>query len=281
MVANFLIGLREGLEASLVVSILVAYLVRTGRRDRLPLVWAGVAGAVGLSVGFAALLTYTEATVLRSDGSKEVFAGVLSVVAVGFVTWMIFWMRRASRGIGKELQGRLDAAVAMGSLAVVLMAFLAVAREGLETALFMFTAVQAAGSTVGPLIGFALGIGTSVALGWLLYRKAVTINLATFFKVTGVLLIFVAAGVLAYGVHDLQEGGVLPGADSLAFDVTAQVPPGSWYGTLLRGIFNFSPQTTWLQLVVWVGYVVPVLYLFLRPARTPARTPVPAPAEAS
>lgn len=281
MVANFLIGLREGLEASLVVSILVAYLVRTGRRDRLPLVWAGVAAAVGLSIGFAALLTYTEATVLRSDGSKEVFAGVLSVVAVGFVTWMIFWMRRASRGIGKELQGRLDAAVAMGSLAVVLMAFLAVAREGLETALFMFTAVQAAGSTVGPLIGFALGIGTSVALGWLLYRKAVTINLAMFFKVTGVLLIFVAAGVLAYGVHDLQEGGVLPGADSLAFDVTAQVPPGSWYGTLLRGIFNFSPQTTWLQLVVWVGYLVPVLYLFLRPARTPARTPVPAPAEAS
>lgn len=281
MVANFLIGLREGLEASLVVSILVAYLVRTGRRDRLPLVWAGVTAAVGLSVGFAALLTYTEATVLRSDESKEVFAGVLSVVAVGFVTWMIFWMRRASRGIGKELQGRLDAAVAMGSLAVVLMAFLAVAREGLETALFMFTAVQAAGSTVGPLIGFALGIGTSVVLGWLLYRKAVTINLATFFKVTGVLLIFVAAGVLAYGVHDLQEGGVLPGADSLAFDVTAQIPPGSWYGTLLRGIFNFSPQTTWLQLVVWVGYVVPVLYLFLRPARTPARTPVPAPAEAS
>jgi high-affinity iron transporter len=281
VVANFLIGLREGLEASLVVSILVAYLVRTGRRDRLPLVWAGVAAAVGLSVGFAALLTYTEATVLRSDGSKEVFAGVLSVVAVGFVTWMIFWMRRASRGIGKELQGRLDAAVAMGSLAVVLMAFLAVAREGLETALFMFTAVQAAGSTVGPLIGFALGIGTSVALGWLLYRKAVTINLATFFKVTGVLLIFVAAGVLAYGVHDLQEGGVLPGADSLAFDVTAQVPPGSWYGTLLRGIFSFSPQTTWLQLVVWAGYLVPVLYLFLRPARTPARTPLPAPAEAS
>lgn len=280
MVANFLIGLREGLEASLVVSILVAYLVRTGRRDRLPLVWAGVAAAVGLSVGFAALLTYTEATVLRSDESKEVFAGVLSVVAVGFVTWMIFWMRRASRGIGKELQGKLDSAVAMGSLAVVLMAFLAVAREGLETALFMFTAVQASGSTVGPLIGFALGIGAAVALGWLLYRKAVTINLATFFKVTGVLLIFVAAGVLAYGVHDLQEGGVLPGGESLAFDVTAQVPPGSWYGTLLRGIFNFSPQTTWLQLVVWVGYLVPVLYLFLRPAGTPASAPVRARAEA-
>jgi high-affinity iron transporter len=281
VVANFLIGLREGLEASLVVSILVAYLVRTGRRDRLPLVWAGVVVAVALSVGFGALLTYTEATVLRSDESKEVFAGVLSVVAVVFVTWMIFWMRKASRGIGKELQGKLDAAVAMGALAVVLMAFLAVAREGLETALFMFTAVQAAGSTVGPLIGFALGIGMAVLLGWLLYRRAVSINLASFFKVTGVLLIFVAAGVLAYGVHDLQEGGVLPGAESLAFDVTAQIPPGSWYGTLLRGIFNFSPQTTWLQLVVWVGYLVPVLVLFLRPARTPVRPPVPAPVEAS
>ncbi len=281
MVANFLIGLREGLEASLVVSILVAYLVRTGRRDRLPYVWAGVAVAVSLSVAFGAVLTYTQTTLLRTDEAREVFGGVLSLLAVGFVTWMIFWMRKASRGIGRELQGKLDAAVAMGSLAVVVMAFLAVAREGLETALFMFTAVQAAGSTVGPLVGFVLGIGTAVVLGWLLYRKAVTINLGTFFKVTGVLLIFVAAGVLAYGVHDLQEGGVLPGAESLAFNVSAQVPPDSWYGVLLKGVFNFSPETTWLQLVAWLGYLVPVLFLFLRPARTPASAPAPAAAQAS
>lgn len=281
MVANFLIGLREGLEASLVVSILVAYLVRTGRRDRLPFVWAGVAVAVSLSVAFGAVLTYTQTTLLRTDEAREVFGGLLSVVAVGFVTWMIFWMRKASRGIGRELQGKLDAAVAMGSLAVVVMAFLAVAREGLETALFMFTAVQAAGSTVGPLVGFVLGIGTAVVLGWLLYRKAVTINLGTFFKVTGVLLIFVAAGVLAYGVHDLQEGGVLPGAESLAFNVSAQVPPDSWYGVLLKGVFNFSPETTWLQLVAWLAYLVPVLFLFLRPARTPASAPAPAAAQAS
>lgn len=281
MVANFLIGLREGLEASLVVSILVAYLVRTGRRDRLPFVWAGVAVAVSLSVAFGAVLTYTQTTLLRTDEAREVFGGVLSLLAVGFVTWMIFWMRKASRGIGRELQGKLDAAVAMGSLAVVVMAFLAVAREGLETALFMFTAVQAAGSTVGPLVGFVLGIGTAVVLGWLLYRKAVTINLGTFFKVTGVLLIFVAAGVLAYGVHDLQEGGVLPGAESLAFNVSAQVPPDSWYGVLLKGVFNFSPETTWLQLVAWLGYLVPVLFLFLRPARTPASAPAPAAAQAS
>lgn len=281
MVANFLIGLREGLEASLVVSILVAYLVRTGRRDRLPFVWAGVAVAVSLSVAFGAVLTYTQTTLLRTDEAREVFGGVLSLLAVGFVTWMIFWMRKASRGIGRELQGKLDAAVAMGSVAVVVMAFLAVAREGLETALFMFTAVQAAGSTVGPLVGFVLGIGTAVVLGWLLYRKAVTINLGTFFKVTGVLLIFVAAGVLAYGVHDLQEGGVLPGAESLAFNVSAQVPPDSWYGVLLKGVFNFSPETTWLQLVAWLGYLVPVLFLFLRPARTPASAPAPAAAQAS
>lgn len=281
MVANFLIGLREGLEASLVVSILVAYLVRTGRRDRLPFVWAGVAVAVSLSVAFGAVLTYTQTTLLRTDEAREVFGGVLSLLAVGFVTWMIFWMRKASRGIGRELQGKLDAAVAMGSLAVVVMAFLAVAREGLETALFLFTAVQAAGSTVGPLVGFVLGIGTAVVLGWLLYRKAVTINLGTFFKVTGVLLIFVAAGVLAYGVHDLQEGGVLPGAESLAFNVSAQVPPDSWYGVLLKGVFNFSPETTWLQLVAWLGYLVPVLFLFLRPARTPAGAPAPAAAQAS
>jgi high-affinity iron transporter len=274
VVGNYLIGLREGLEAVLVVSILVAYLVRIGRRDRLVPVWLGVAGAVALSVLFGAVLTYTSTSLLQSFEAREAFGGTLSIVAVGFVTWMIFWMRRAARTIKAELTGRLESALAVGTGAVVGMAVLAVGREGLETALFFWSAVQAAGSTAAPVTGFSLGVASAVVLGWLLYKRTVKLNLGRFFTWTGAGLAVVAAGVLAYGVHDLQEARWLPGLTTLAFDVSAQVPPGSWYGTLLKGVLNFSPETTVLQALVYVAYLVPVLFLFLRPA--PARRPAPA-----
>jgi high-affinity iron transporter len=263
MLANYLIGLREGLEASLVVSILVAYLVRTGRSDKLSPVWAGVSLAVALSVGFGAALTFTSAHM--SFEAQELFGGTLSIIAVGFVTWMIFWMRRTARSLKGELHGRLDTAIAMGTVALVTTAFMAVGREGLETSLFLWTAIQATNETAVPVLGAVLGLATSVALAYLLYRRAVTINLGRFFTWTGGALIFVAAGVLAYGVHDLQEGGFLPGLSSLAFDVSGQVPPDSWYGTLLRGSLNFTPASTWFQVLTWVAYVLPVLWLFLRP----------------
>jgi high-affinity iron transporter len=278
VIANYLIGLREGLEAALVVSILVAYLVKAGRRDRLGPVWIGVVGAVGLSLVFGALLTFTSSQL--SFEAQEAFGGTLSIVAVGFVTWMVFWMRRTARSLSSELRGRVQTALAMGTGALVLTAFLAVGREGLETALFIWSAVQATGSTTSPVVGAALGLVSAVVLGYLFYRGAVRINLATFFRWTGLLLVVVAAGVLAYGVHDLQEAGVLPGLNALAFDVSGAVPPDSWYGTLLKGTLNFSPATTWLQAIAWLAYVVPVLTLFLRPSRTapaarPAATPQP------
>jgi high-affinity iron transporter len=150
-----------------------------------------------------------------------------------------------------------------------------VGREGLETAVFFFAAAQAAGETTGPLIGFLVGIAIAIALAYLIYRGAVTLNLGKFFTVTGVLLIFVAAGILAYGVHDLQEAGIIPGLDTLAFDVSAAIPADSWYGVLLKGIFNFSPQTTVAEAVVWVLYVAIVLTLFLRPARRPVSGSAP------
>jgi len=272
VLGNFLIGLREGLEAALVVSILVAFLVRTDRRHVLPKVWFGVAIAVAISVGVTLVLALTQQALTFE--AQEALGGSLSIIAVGFVTWMIFWMRRTARTISADLRGKLEDAIKMGSTAVVVMAALAVGREGLETALFFFTAAQAAGETTEPLIGFLLGIAVAVVLAYLLYRGAVKINLGRFFMVTGALLIFVAAGILAYGVHDLQEAGILPGLNSLAFDVSAAVPPDSWYGVLLKGVFNFSPQTTWLEAVVWTLYVAVVLTLFLRPQRT--KTPVPA-----
>jgi high-affinity iron transporter len=280
LLGNFLIGLREGLEAALVVGILVAYLVRTGHRDRLRPIWLGVLAAVVLSVGVGALLTYTSATL--SGSAQETFAGVVSLVAITFVTWMIFWMRRTSRFRSRELQGKLDQALMMGTLALGLTAFLAVGREGLETAVFLWSAVEATSDGAKPLIGAALGLAVAVVLGYLLYRRSVRLNLATFFKVTGAGLVVVAAGVLSYGVHDLQEGGVLPGLESLAFDVTAQIPLSSWYGALLHGIIGFTPNTTWLQLAAFVGYLVPVMYLFFRkPKAAPLPSAAVAPAVAA
>ncbi|WP_433292276.1 iron uptake transporter permease EfeU [Pseudonocardia sp. CA-142604] len=266
LLGNALIGLREGLEAALVVSILIAFLVRTGRRSVLPKVWLGVAIAVAISVGLTLALTLTQQALTFQ--AQEAFGGGLSIIAVGFVTWMIFWMRRAARSISAELRGRLESAIQMGSTAVVVMAALAVGREGLETAVFFFAAAQAAGETTEPLIGFLLGIAVSILLAYLIYRGAVTLNMGKFFTVTGVLLVFVAAGILAYGMHDLQEAAILPGLDTLAFDVSAAVPPDSWYGTLLKGIFNFSPQTTVLEAIVWVAYVAVVLTLFVLPQRS-------------
>ena len=276
MLSNALIGLREGLEAALVVSILVAFLVRTERRAALPWVWAGVAVAVALSVAVGALLTFTSSSM--SFEAQETFGGSMSIVAVGFVTWMIFWMRRTARALSGELRGKLEEALRIGSWAVVLMAFLAVGREGLETAVFFWAAAQAAGSTSTPLLGFLVGIAVAVALAYLIYRGAVRINLARFFNVTGTLLIFVAAGILAYGMHDLQEANILPGLNTLAFDISAQVPADSWYGTLLKGIFNLSPRTSVLEGFVWVLYVGVVLTLFLLPGRTRAATTASAPA---
>jgi high-affinity iron transporter len=280
--ANYLIGLREGLEASLVVCILVAYLVKTGNRHRLLPIWLGVGAAVLLSLGFGAALEFTSAAM--SFEQQELLGGSLSIVAVGLVTWMVFWMRRTARHMRSALHGRLDSALAMGTGALVLTAFLAVAREGLETALLVWTAVRATTgeqSATDPLIGVTLGLLSAMALGWLFYRGAVRINLAKFFTWTGAMLVAVAAGVLAYGVHDLQEARFLPGLASKAFDISAQIPPDSWYGTLLKGTLNFQPDPTVWQVVVWAVYLVPVFLLFLLPQRKtrPAEVPVHGPVE--
>jgi high-affinity iron transporter len=213
-------------------------------------------------VAFGAALTYTSTSLLQTGASQEAFGGTCSLVAVALVTVMIFWMRKTARHLKSDLDSRLDAALKVGGLAVALTAFAAVGREGLETALFFWSAVQAAGESTTPIVGFALGIATAVMLAWGLYRRSVKLNLARFFTWTGAALIVVAAGVLGYAVHDLQEGNVLGGLHNLAFDVTAQVPPSSWYGALLKGVFNFSPDTTWLQAVAYVVYVVPVLVAF-------------------
>ncbi|MEU6821344.1 iron uptake transporter permease EfeU [Streptomyces atriruber] len=275
MFGNYLIGLREGLEASLVVCILIAYLVKTERRDALLPIWAGIGVAVALALGFGCALTFGSSELTFE--AQEALGGSLSIVAVGLVTWMVFWMRRTARHLKAELHGKLDAALQMGTAALVATAFLAVGREGLETALFVWASVRASSDgSHAPLIGVILGLLTAVALGWLFYKGTVRINLAKFFTWTGAMLVVVAAGVLAYGVHDLQEAQFLGGLQDKAFDISATIPPDSWYGTLLKGVFNFQPDPTVLQVVVWLLYLVPTLAFFFAPTRsTPRKAPAP------
>ncbi|MFF9003281.1 iron uptake transporter permease EfeU [Streptomyces achromogenes] len=264
MFSNYLIGLREGLEASLVVCILIAYLVKTGRRDAIKPIWAGIGVAIAIAMGFGCALEFGSQELTFQ--AQEALGGSLSIIAVGLVTWMVFWMRRTARNLRSELHGKLDAALKLGTGALVATAFLAVGREGLETALFVWASVHAASDgTPRPLVGVALGLATAVLLGWLFYRGALKINLAKFFTWTGGMLVVVAAGVLAYGFHDLQEADWVPGLNDLAFDISGAIPPDSWYGTLLKGVFNFQPDPTVVQITVWALYLVPVLGLFLSP----------------
>jgi high-affinity iron transporter len=281
-VPNLLIGLREGLEAGLVVSILLAALHRVGdegeRRISTAPVWLGVLGAVMLSGAFAAVLTYS--TSVLSSSAQEAVGGVLSVLAVGLVTGMVFWMRRTAATLTAHLRGEVRRAAVLGAGALTLTAFLAVGREGLETTLFMWTAVKASGSTASPLIGAGLGLAAAILLCWLLYHRAVRINISVFFNRTAIALIVIAAGVLAYGLGDLQEAGLLPGQQWVAFDLTAHIDPNSWWASIITGVTDLAPKMTVLQVVAWVGYLVAVIPSFLRAGRA-ARTAPPRPAPAA
>ncbi|MFJ2192825.1 iron uptake transporter permease EfeU [Kitasatospora sp. NPDC087861] len=262
---SFLIGLREGLEAGLIVSILVATLVRFGQKARLPQVWTGVAAAIALSLSFGAVLTFTAANL--SGHAQEAFGGVLSLIAVGFVTAMVFWMRRSARTLSAELKEKVQASLAMGAGALVLTSFLAVGREGLETSLFLWTNVRTAGESTGPLIGAAVGLVLSAGLCWGLYRRALKMNLTRFFTITGAGLIVVAAGVLGYGLRDLQESGLVGGAGSYAFDLSAHLDASSWYATLVQGTLNLTVTMTVLQVVGYLVYLCIVMTLFVEGVR--------------
>jgi high-affinity iron transporter len=269
MGAAFVIALREGIEAALIVSIVLAYLKQLGRSDRSHLVWWGT----GLAVALSAIL----GTIIFSVGAEfegtaeEVFEGLVTLTAVGVLTWMIFWMRRQGARIKSELQQKVDTALTAGGLALAAIAFFAVLREGVETALFLFAAAEGTavegGGVAAQLLGAMLGLGLAVVLGVLLYRGGIRMNLRTFFKVTGVILVVVAAGLFAYSVHELQEAGWLPFLESPAFDLSATLPDDEGVGAVLRGLVGYNADPGVLEVVAWAAYLVVVGTLYLRPTQ--------------
>lgn len=280
MLATLLIGLREGLEAALVVGVLLAYVSKLGRRDAARKIWLGVAAAIVLSLITGAVLTYGAYGL--SFRAQEAIGGSLSLLAVVMVTWMVFWMLKMSRGISAELRSQVDRALLGSGWGVAAVGFVSVAREGIETALFIWATTRA--SDTSPLVGFlsaVSGIVIAIVLGWALYKGLLKINLTVFFRWSGVLLIIFAAGVLAYGIHDLQEAAFLPGPfiappegaspmvaawfgeAAWAFQIAHIIPPDGVLGVILKGTIGFSPEMTKLEIIAWFIYLIVTLPLFL------------------
>lgn len=295
--APFVIGLREGLEAALVVGILVAYLTKLGRRDALPRLWVGVGLAITLAVVIGAIFTFG-AYALTFE-AQELIGGGLSLLAVAMVTWMIFWMQKAGRTLKSGLEGGIDRALQGSVWALVAVGFVSVAREGVETTLLLWSMVQGFGEKPVALLGALIGLVTAAVLGWLIGRGMLRLNLSRFFTWTGAFLVVVAAGVLAYSIGDLQEGGALPGPygasatiDSAtglaaigwaglpfgwAFDLSGVIAPSGGLAALLQATVGFMPRMTWLQVLAWVAYLAVVVPLFLRGVRAGRRPAAVAP----
>lgn len=261
LLGSLLIGLREGLETAIVVTILIAFLVKSQRREALKWVWLGVGAAIAITIGVFLVIQLSENTV--SGLAAEAIAGVASLVAVAIVTTMVLWMKKAAASISGELRSDMSRALETGGWAVAILAFLAVGREGVETALFMVGYAEA--NTAWPLTGLLLGVLIACVIAYGMYAGAVRINLAKFFKYTGAFLVVVAAGILSYGIGALQTVGWLPGLGAKAFDMTGAWDWSAWYGQVIVGVFNVTPTPTVLQFCAWLGYLLVVLTLFLRP----------------
>ena len=277
MFATFFLMLREGLEAALIVGIIAAYLVKIGRRDALPKVIAGVGAAVGLSIGLGLLITFTIQKLPLVV--QETLEGLAAILAVGVLTWMLFWMRRQGRAIKGELEHGVDVALSKGSTrALVGLAFLAVIREGVETVLFLIPILSFNGTGLDVVAWGVLGLVISAVVGWLIFAAGVRINLRRFFTVTGTVLIFVAAGLVAFAVAEFGEAGLFANTGA-AFDLNRVLPDQGPLGSILRGLFGYRSAPTPLELLGYVAYLVPVLFLFVvdRPLlRRPGRPAVPA-----
>lgn len=261
LAATFVLMLREGLEAALIVGIIAAYLVKIGRRDALPPVFAGVGAAIGLSIAAGVIIVLTIGRLPLVV--QETLEGAAGLAAVAVLTWMLFWMRRQGRAIKGELETGVQNALAAGSTAALVgLAFIAVIREGLETVLFLLAIGSSAGASIGTIGAGLLGLAAAVAIGYAIFAAGVRIDLRRFFTITGTILIFVSAGLMAFAVAELGEAGWFVNAGK-AFDLNGVLPASSPLGTLLAGLFGYRATPTPLELLAWAAYLIPVLILFV------------------
>jgi len=276
---TFVIGLREGLEAALIVGIIAAFLGQQGRKDALRQVWIGTAAAVVICIGVAIALQ-----VISSDlpqRQQEGLETVVGVLAVGMVTYMIVFMRRHARSMKKDLQGAAASALAAGSgRALVLMAFLAVLREGFETAVFLLATFHASGDASASWLGAVLGIVLAAAIGYGIYKGGLRLNLARFFRVTGLVLVVVAAGLVMTAFHTANEAGWLTVGQAQAFDLSWLVRPGTPVSSLLTGVLGIQPYPTWIEVIAWLAYLVPMILIVAWPSGRARRHRAVAPSPA-
>jgi high-affinity iron transporter len=264
MIPTFVITLREGVEAALIVGIIAAFLVKEGRRDAMRQMWTGVAIAVALCVAVGVGLEVVGQQLPQKE--QEGLETVIGLIAVGAVTYMIVWMRRHARGIKAQLEGEAASALATGStMALVAMAFLAVLREGFETSVFLLAAFQDSTDTTAAGAGAVLGLVAAIAIGLGLYRGGVRINLTRFFRITGIVLVFVAAGLLASAAHTGHEAGWVNGLQSQAVDLSWLVQPGTISGSLLTGMLGLQPTPTVIEAILYLGYAIPMAVYVLWP----------------
>jgi len=285
--SGLLTGLREGVEAALIVAIVCAYLARTGNARHFGKIWAGVGSALAVSLVLGVVLFQTLGGL--EEPYEQIFEGAAMLLAAGVVTWMLFWMRRQARSARGDLQRAVDRVLTEGTAwGLAVLAFTAVIREGLETALFLVAqATAAAGGEAGDagaaavLGGALVGILAAVALGYGVYRGSRILDLGAFFRWTGVLLVFIAAGLLSHAVHEFVEIGWIAVGTSTAFDVSAVLPHEEGIGLFLRAIFGYTSTPEWVTLVAWATYVVLVLGRYLRPAAPPPDGPLAEPSGAA
>ena len=261
MLATFFLMLREGLEAALIVGIIAAYLVKIGRRDALDKVIIGVVAAIGLAIALGVGITLTIERL--PFVVQETLEGIAALIAVGVLTWMLFWMRRQGRLLKGELEQGIDSALTTGSTwALVALSFLAVMREGFETVLFMIPILSSQGTGVDVIVGGILGLAVAVGVGLAIFVAGVRVNLRRFFTVTGVVLIFVSAGLVVYAIAEFTEAGLIPNT-GVAFNLQPILPDNGPLGSVLSGLFGYRAAPTVLEVIGYFAYLIPVLFLFI------------------
>jgi high-affinity iron transporter len=271
LTSGLLTGLREGVEAALIVSIVITYLVRTGRREQVGRVWVGTGLAAVLSL-IVGVVIYNTVGAFEAP-YEQIFEGTTLLIAAGVVTWMLFWMRRQARSVKGELQAAVERAVAVGgSWGLAILAFTAVIREGLETSIFLVgQATSDRAEAAWILVGAFAGLSIAVLIGYGFYRGSHRLNLASFFRWTGIGLVFIAAGLLSHGIGEFVEVGALGNGPwtATAFDLSGLLSDETGVGSFLRAIFGYSAAPAFLTLAAHIGYLVAVLTLYLRPMRQP------------